>query len=96
LASSSQSPEQAAARAAEPVASWVTAPVERRVLSATVIQRGDVVAEVAVAVEAPTSVEPPAVVTKPAPPVGFEVVEGDVVVEVSGRPVFVLDGSIPM
>lgn len=96
LASSSQSPEQAAARAEEPEASWVTATVEMRVLSATVIQRGDVVAEVSVPVEAPSSVEPPAVVTKPAPPVGGELVEGDVVVEVSGRPVFVFDGSVPM
>lgn len=96
LASSSQSPEQAAARAEEPEASWVTATVEMRVLSATVIQRGDVVAEVSVSVEAPVSVEPPGVVTKPAPPVGGELVEGDVVVEVSGRPVFVFDGSVPM
>lgn len=42
LASSSQSPGQAAARADAPMSSWVTAMVERRVLSATVIQRGDV------------------------------------------------------
>lgn len=95
LASSSQSPEQAAARAAEPPGSWVTAAVEFRVLSATVIQRGDVVAEVAVSVEPPSSVEAPAVVTKAPPAGGAEVVEGDVVVEVSGRPVFVFDGSSP-
>ncbi|MFN3255954.1 MAG: peptidoglycan-binding protein [Ilumatobacter sp.] len=96
LASSSQSPEQAAARADAPMSSWVTATVERRVLSATVIQRGDVAAEVSVAVEPPVSVESPAVVTIAPPPVGGEVVEGDVVVEVSGRPVFVLDGTAPM
>lgn len=96
VASSSQSPEQAASRAAAPEASWVTAPVERRVLSATVIQRGDVIAEVSVSVEAPTSVEAPAVMTKAPPAVGDEVAEGAVVVEVSGRPVFVIEGSSQM
>jgi peptidoglycan hydrolase-like protein with peptidoglycan-binding domain len=96
VASSSQSPEQAAARAAEPVASWVTASVEERVLSATLIQRGDVAAEVSVSVGAPVSVEQPAVVTRPAPGVGEAVAEGEVVVEVSGRPVFVLDGDAAM
>lgn len=48
------------------------------------------------AVEPPVSVESPAVVTIAPPPVGGEVVEGDVVVEVSGRPVFVLEGTAPM
>ena len=42
VASRVQSPEQAAARASEPVASWVAVGVERRVLSSTVVVRGDV------------------------------------------------------
>ncbi len=96
VAGRSQSPEQAAARAEEPPASWVTAEVDLRVLSATVIQRGDVGAEVSVSVEAPGSVEQPAVVTKPPPASGDAVTDGDVVVEVSGRPVFVFEGSAAM
>jgi hypothetical protein len=96
VASSAQSPEQAASRADAPEASWVTASVEQRVLSATVIQRGDVVAEVSVLVGAPVSVEAPAVVTKAPPTVGDQVAEGDVVVEVSGRPVFAIEGAAPM
>jgi hypothetical protein len=39
-------PDQAASEAAAPVATWVTARVEFRVLSQTVISRGDVHAEV--------------------------------------------------
>jgi hypothetical protein len=66
------------------------------VLSATVIQRGDVGAEVSVSVEAPSSVEQPAVVTKSPPNSGDDVTDGDVVVEVSGRPVFVFEGSAAM
>ena len=42
LGARSQSPEQAAARAEPPPASWITAPVEERVLASTVVMRGDV------------------------------------------------------
>lgn len=96
VASSSQSPEQAAARAAEPDASWVTETVELRVLSKTLIERGDVQAESSVSVLPPVSVEPPAVITNELLRVGDDVDEGSVVVEVSGRPVFVVEGPVPM
>jgi hypothetical protein len=96
VGASSQSPEQAAANAAEPVASWVTAPVELRVLSATVIQRGDVRAEVSSSVGVPVSVLGDPVVTQAVVAVGDDVVEGQRVVEVSGRPVFVLQGDVPV
>ena len=49
VGSRAQSPSQAAARAAEPSASWVTARVERRVLASTVVLRGDVRPEVSLA-----------------------------------------------
>ena len=96
LASATQSPEQAAARASEPPASWVTAEVEFRVLSATLIQRGDVRAEISVSVVAPSSVGSTAVITRRLVEPGDRVDEGERVIEVSGRPVFVLRGDVPM
>lgn len=96
VGASAQSPSQAAARAQEPVASWVTAPVERRTLTATVIQRGDIRAEVTAQVAVPASVEGAPVVTQIIVAAGDQVVEGDRVVEVSGRPVFVLAGDVPV
>jgi peptidoglycan hydrolase-like protein with peptidoglycan-binding domain len=74
----------------------VTAPVELRVLSATVIQRGDVRAEVSSSVGVPVSVVGDPVVTQAVVAVGDDVVEGQRVVEVSGRPVFVLQGDVPV
>lgn len=93
---SAQSPEQAAARASEPRASWVTAPVEFRVLTATVIQRGDVRAKVTSTVGVPVSVEGDPVVTQQLVVVGDAVAEGARVVEVSGRPVFVFESDVPV
>ena len=96
VGSRAQSPSQAAARAAEPSASWVTARVERRVLASTVVLRGDVRPEVSLAVGVPSSVEGAGVVTRVPPVVGSEVAEGSLVLGVSGRPVFVLRGDVPV
>lgn len=96
LGARSQSPEQAAARASEPEASWITAAVERRVLASTVVLRGDVKPEVSLSVGVPSSVEGVGVVTRVPPTAGTAVVEGQLVVEVSGRPVFVLQGDVPV
>ena len=91
-----QSSSEAAARASAPAASWITAPVELRRLSSTVIQRGDVRPEVTIAVGVPSSVTGAPVVTGITGAVGDDVVEGAKVVEVSGRPVFVLLGDVPI
>jgi multidrug efflux pump subunit AcrA (membrane-fusion protein) len=96
VGSRAQSPEQAAARAGEPPASYITAKVERRILTKTVIQRGDVRPEVSLEIGAPSSVEGDPVVTGIAVGQGADVVEGTKVVEVSGRPVFVLQGAVPV
>ena len=96
VGSRAQSPEQAAARASEPPASYITAKVDRRILTKTVIQRGDVRPEVALEIGAPSSVEGDPVVTGIAVSQGAEVVEGTRVIEVSGRPVFVLQGAVPV
>lgn len=91
------SPAEAAARAAPPEPSLVTVPVERRVLSSTVVVRGTVRADQARAVRLAGGAGPEgaAVVTRPAEP-GQELVEGGVAMEVSGRPVLVLGGEVPM
>jgi peptidoglycan hydrolase-like protein with peptidoglycan-binding domain len=91
-----QSPDQAAANAAPPAASWITAPVEFRVLSQTVITRGDVRPQVATRVGVPSSVEGTPVLTGTSVAAGDEVVEGARLVEVSGRPVFVMAGDVPV
>ncbi len=96
VARRTQSPEQAAADAAPPKASWVTAKVEFRVLSRTVITRGDVRSEVTVDVGVPASVQGDPVVTEVDVAVGDEVGEGTRVIEVSGRPIFVLQGGVPV
>jgi len=91
-----QSPEQAASRAAPPAPSWITANVERRVLSKTVILRGDVRPQTSIEIAAPTSIEGSVIVTAPAAAIGQDVIEGMRIIEVSGRPVFVLLGAVPV
>ncbi len=95
LGMKSQSPDQAAARAAEPVASWITAPVERRELAATVTLRGDVRAATSIAIGVPTSVTGDPVVTHIGATTGDDVSEGTNLVEISGRPVFLFQGEVP-
>ncbi|WP_328748460.1 peptidoglycan-binding protein [Streptomyces sp. NBC_00285] len=94
-----KSPAQAAAEAEPPQQGVLTAPVENRVLKDSVIIRGTVVAGQSVDVapsgasgEGTTS----AVVTKAPKSVGTEIKAGQVLVEVSGRPVFALKGQVPV
>lgn len=91
-----QSPAQAASNAAPPEASWITAKVERRVLAKTVIGRGDVAPESSVEVQVPASVEGTPVLTQIAVNSGDEVVEGMLLVEISGRPIFAMRGDVPV
>lgn len=96
LGTNVRSPAQAAAEARPPPASPITAPVEKRKLTATLITRGTVRAARRIDVGFEGSV-PGArtVVTKQPLAVGAEVTEGTVLVEVAGRPVFALQGAIP-
>jgi len=91
-----QSSDQAASQAAPPTPSWITVGVEKRVLSQTVISRGDVNPQVSIMVGVPSSIEGSPVVTAIGVAVGDEVSEGTRVMEVSGRPVFVLQGDVPV
>jgi multidrug efflux pump subunit AcrA (membrane-fusion protein) len=90
-----QSPAEAAARSAAPVRSWVTVRVERRVLSQTVITRGDVRPKTEVRIGVPSSVEGEPIITNVPMKPGDAVADGDRVLEISGRPVFVLQGDVP-
>lgn len=89
-------PAEIAALTAAPEPSPILVPVERRVLTADVVTRGTgrygTPREVSVA---PSPLAPsPAIVTD-LPPIGTVVAEGEVLFEVSGRPVIVLEGATP-
>ncbi len=88
------SPDQAAAPT--PVEGLITAKVEARQITATVVGRADVAYTDRIDV-VPTAPEGAvaAVVTGQVPEVGAQVEAGKVILEVSGRPVFVLPGAFP-
>jgi hypothetical protein len=94
-----RSPAQLAAETAAPVPSAITVPVERRVLSSEVIVRGTVrygspqPVVLATSNVKQGSADSDIVTTRPRR--GARVGEGDVVMSVSGRPVFVLGGAQP-
>lgn len=94
-----KSPAQAAADARPPAADVLTAPVERRVLSDTVVTRGTVSASQTVDIAASgTAAEGglKPVVTKVMVHSGQTFPAGRVLMEVSGRPLFALRGSLPV
>ncbi|MFE6916719.1 efflux RND transporter periplasmic adaptor subunit [Streptomyces rubiginosohelvolus] len=92
-----RSPAQAAAEAGAPERDVLTADVEHRVLRSSLVVRGEIAAErtftVSAAVNAAEGAEP--LVTKAPLRTGDQVRAGSVLVEVSGRPVFALPGSLP-
>ncbi|MER6256550.1 peptidoglycan-binding domain-containing protein [Streptomyces sp. NPDC001584] len=95
-----KSPAQVAAETGPPAQGVLTADVERRVLAQTVVMRGTVVADQSVAVS-PQGVRSgegtgAALVTKLPLKAGDPVTAGQLIAEVSGRPVFTLHGAQPM
>ena len=92
-----ESPEDARAEVAAPEASLIAVPVEATALSNDVVVRGDAEFEGAVDLELDTALGDGSsrVVTGRVPEIDTEVNEGDVIIEVSGRPVFVLGGDLP-
>lgn len=91
-----RTPAQVAAEADAPEPGPITAPVERRTLTNEVITRGTVVYDEPVAIEltAAPDRDRQTVVTR-VPETGDTVEEGDVAVEVAGRPILVLQGELP-
>ena len=92
-----ESPEDARSEVAAPEASLIAVPVEATALSNDVVVRGDAEFEGAVDLEldAAWGDGTARVVTGRVPEIDAEVNEGDVIIEVSGRPVFVLGGDLP-
>lgn len=90
-----ESAEQATADADAPDGRPLTAPVERRELLEVVVTRGTVSSPGAVGVFAPAVGDSLSVVTRDVPAVGTTLASGQVALEVAGRPVFVLLGSLP-
>ena len=92
-----ESPEDARAEVAAPEASLIAVPVMTTALSNDVVVRGDAAFEGAIDLELDATLGDGAsrVVTGRVPDVDSLVNEGDVAIEVSGRPVFVLEGTLP-
>ncbi|MET8324872.1 peptidoglycan-binding protein [Streptomyces sp. NPDC005181] len=92
-----KSPAQAAADAGAPAQGALTAPVDYRVLTSSVITRGKVVADQSVAVTprvAGGDGAAAAMLTKLSVAPGDRLKAGQVLMEVSGRPVFVWKGQV--
>ncbi|MDR0625868.1 MAG: hypothetical protein LBG11_01195 [Bifidobacteriaceae bacterium] len=89
-----RSPQAIAEETAVPPDGLVTAKVEARAITSAVVARADVAFADPVEINplAPEDAGAP-VVTGQVPEVGTEVTAGSVILEVSGRPVFVLPGS---
>jgi len=92
------SPAEAAARAQAPEASLITAAVERRLLSADIIARGEIDYDdpIALALGGTVGGDQEAQIVTGVPEEGTELSEGSVALEVSGRPVFLLEGELPV
>lgn len=92
-----KSPQQRAAEAGPPTASVLTAPVERRVVTQTLILRGQITPEQIIEVTPTAGGEATApVVTDLGVEQGDEVAAGQVLLEVSGRPLVALPGDVPV
>ena len=93
-----KSPDQIAFETEPPAPSLITVEVQLTELSADVIVRADV------GYDDPASLRlsgalgglPPVLVVTAAPERGAEISEGSVAIEISGRPVFLLQGEIPV
>ncbi|MFI1718329.1 efflux RND transporter periplasmic adaptor subunit [Streptomyces litmocidini] len=91
-----RSPAQAVADAAPPPPSLLTAQVEYRVLTDSVILRGSVKAEQTIEVTPGGKTEGSPVVTRLPVKPGQVIKAGQMIIEVSGRPVIALRGPLPM
>jgi peptidoglycan hydrolase-like protein with peptidoglycan-binding domain len=93
-----RSPADAAADAAAPTPSRITVPVERRELIARLVANGEVQFNEPTPLRLAGSVGPSGGATQVVtqlPELNRELNEGDIALEVSGRPVFVFEGALP-
>ncbi len=90
-----KSPAEIASETAPPTPSLITVPIESRTLSSTVIVRGTVTFDEQTQITV-TGGEGAAIITRVPLVAGDQLDEGDVIVEVSGRPVIALAGELPV
>ncbi len=92
------SPAEAAANAKPPTPSLITAAVDKRLLSADVIARGsiDYSDPVSLTLSGAIGVAGSTAIVTKVPDVGTDLGEGSVALEVSGRPVILLQGELPV
>ncbi|MEM7271795.1 MAG: peptidoglycan-binding protein [Actinomycetota bacterium] len=90
-----KSPAEIAADQAPPEPSLITVPVELRELSQRLVVRGTVRSNESTPLSA-TSASGETIITRLTAQAGDELTEGDVAIEVAGRPVFVLQGDLPV
>ncbi len=88
------SPEDAAAQKSAPVASLITVPVEKKTLSQSVVVRGTLEASESSDITISAG-DLTAIITATPKEVGDQLKEGDVAIEVVGRPVITLEGVLP-
>jgi len=93
-----RSPAEVAAEAEPPPPSNITVAVVREELSADIVTRGDVVFDdpITLSLSGSFAQQPERLVVTRSVEEDTELAEGDVAVEVVGRPVFLLQGDIPM
>ena len=90
-----ESPAEAAARIAPPPASLISVPVELQELSSAVVTRGTIEFDQTEVVEVTGSEIGSSIITRLTKSEGDELLEGEVAVEVAGRPLLVLEGELP-
>lgn len=90
------SPAEAAARSAPPTPSSILVPIEMRVLSTEIVTRGTARFGLPQAISiVPSGLKPGAGIFTSLPTKNTQLQEGDVIVTVSGRPVFIAQGEVP-
>jgi hypothetical protein len=90
-----KSPAEIAAEQAPPEPSLITVPVEKRELSQTLVVRGTARSNESSPLDA-KSTSGELIITRLTKEAGEELDEGDVMIEVAGRPIFVLQGDLPV
>ena len=90
-----RSPAEIAADTAAPEPSLITVPVEQRELASRVVVRGTVVSSGSTSIGVSGSTSGAALITRLPLETGDPLAEGDVALEVAGRPVIVLQGELP-
>jgi len=91
-----KSPAEVAAETEPPPASLITVPVEERSLTTSVVIRGQVEFEDAAEIPVNPSPTGATIITQVHKAPGDDLNEGDAVIEVAGRPLFVMEGELPV